>query len=509
MTDQAFGTLTDIISLHDELTPNACALSCDGESVTWGELHDRVGRVAHALTCLDIAPGDKVASLGAPSIAHVVGLLGALRAGACIVPLPTSATGPALDGMLDDCGAKAIMVDAESRALLGSFEDRLRTNKIALDFSSSNWLQLGDMISGATPDLPLARIVPEDDFNIIYSSGTTGVPKGIVHSHDTRMRQALRRSFDLSRASALLLATPLYSNTTLMPMFAAMVHGAQTILMRKFDAARYLAIAAAQRVTHTMLVPVQYWRLLALPDFDQHDLSHFKLKQSTGAPLDAALKRELSERWPGRMIDVFGMTEGGTTCILDIGAHPDKLHTVGQPAPAHDIRLIDEEGRVLPPGATGEVVGRGPFMMTRYHNKPSLTEEIRWRDEYGQIFHRSGDVGRFDADGFLVLLDRKKDVIISGGSNIYASDLEAVLSQHPDVADVAVIGVPSEAWGETPLGLVARRPGGNVEAAALREWANAQLGKTQRLSAIEFRDALPRSSLGKLLKRELRAPYWK
>jgi acyl-CoA synthetase (AMP-forming)/AMP-acid ligase II len=278
--------------------------------------------------------------------------------------------------------------------------------------------------------------------------------------------------------------------------------------MRKFDAARYLALAATERATHTMLVPVQYQRVLALPDFAQHDLSAFEVKQSTGAPMDAALKRALVDRWPGRFVEVYGMTEGGTTCLLDAGAFPDKLATVGRPAPGTDLRVIDDAGRELPRGATGEVIGRSALMMSGYYNAPELTEAFYWRDADGTVFHRTGDVGRFDQDGFLVLLDRKKDVIISGGQNVYATDLEQVLAGHPEVADVAVIGVPSDAWGETPLALVVRRDGSRLEPAALRDWANARVGKMQRLSAVEFRAELPRSALGKVLKRELRAAYW-
>lgn len=147
--------------------------------------------------------------------------------------------------------------------------------------------------------------------------------------------------------------------------------------------------------------------------------------------------------------------------------------------------------------------------MSGYYKAPETTAELYWRDGEGRVFHRTGDIGRFDADGFLHLLDRKKDVIISGGQNVYAADLEAVLAGHPDVADAAVIGVPSDTWGETPLALIVRRPGSSVDGAVLRDWANARVGKMQRLSAVELRDALPRSPLGKVLKRELRAPYWK
>ncbi len=198
------------------------------------------------------------------------------------------------------------------------------------------------------------------------------------------------------------------------------------------------------------------------------------------------------------------MTENGETGILSAHEHPNKLHTVGQPAPGHDIRLIDEEGHELPAGAMGEVVGRSGAMMAGYHRQPAKTREVEWFDAAGQRFIRTGDVGRFDEDGFLVLMDRRKDMVISGGFNIYPSDLEALLRQHPAVDDVAVVGVPSVQWGETPVAFVVRRVGHATEEVQLMAWHNAQSGKTQRLAAVQFIDELPRSAIGKVLKRELR-----
>jgi acyl-CoA synthetase (AMP-forming)/AMP-acid ligase II len=253
-----------------------------------------------------------------------------------------------------------------------------------------------------------------------------------------------------------------------------------------------------------MLVPVQYQRLMARPDFDAHDLSSFRFKFSTSAPFGAALKADVLARWPGGLIEFYGMTEGGGTCILAAHEHPEKLHTVGQPAPGHDIRLIDEQGRELPPGATGEVVGHSGGMMNGYHGRPELTAQAEWRDPSGKRFIRTGDVGRFDADGFLVLLDRRKDMVISGGFNVYPSDLEAVLREHPAVADAAVVGVPSLEWGETPVAFVVRRAEPAIGADELRQWVNSRLGKTQRLAGLRFVDELPRSAIGKVLKRTLR-----
>jgi acyl-CoA synthetase (AMP-forming)/AMP-acid ligase II len=357
---------------------------------------------------------------------------------------------------------------------------------------------------GARP-LPV-EVQPASPFNIIYSSGTTGTPKGIVQPHGMRWVH-VRRGADYAYGpdGTTLLATPLYSNTTLVVFFPTIAAGGCVVLMRKFDAARYLALAERHRATHTMLVPVQYQRIMALPAFGTHDLSSFRFKFCTSAPFSAALKADVLARWPGGLVEFYGMTEGGGTCILRAHEHPDKLHTVGQPAPGHDIRLIDEDGRELPPGATGEVVGHSAGMMSGYHGQPAKTREAEWFDAGGKRFIRTGDVGHFDADGFLVLLDRRKDMIISGGFNIYPSDLEAVLRAHPAVADAAVVGVPSAEWGETPVAYVVRAAGAEAsDAEALRRWANERVGRTQRLAALHWIDELPRSAIGKVLKRELR-----
>jgi long-chain acyl-CoA synthetase len=246
---------------------------------------------------------------------------------------------------------------------------------------------------------------------------------------------------------------------------------------------------------------------MALPDFDRHDLTSFHMKFCTSAPFAAKLKADVLKRWPGGLTEYYGMTEGGGTCMLEAHNFPDKLHTVGKPAEGHDIRLIDEEGQEVPTGEIGEIVGRSGSMMLGYHNQPGKTREAEWYDAEGNRYIRTGDVGRFDADGFLTLMDRRKDMVISGGFNIYPSDLEAVLRQHPGVADVAVVGVPSQEWGESPVAFVVASAGA-PEPGALRAWANERLGKTQRLVDVRYIDELPRSDIGKVLKRQLR-DSWK
>lgn len=518
--DSGFIPFQDMISAHAAANPDGNAFSVEGRSLRWKVLHERVTQVAGALAASGVRPGDKVAVLGFPSLTYVECLFGIVAAGACVVPLPVSASVETLDAMLIDSDARLLFLDPDTGDVMAAMGDQFAMRCLAevIRFGHGGtdgpeytaWLAEA---VGISPHLPQPQA--SDPFNIIYSSGTTGIPKGIVHLHGMRQRQAYRNGFGFGQHSRTLLSTPMYSNTTITPMIGSLAYGGECILMRKFDAGRYLAIAAARRVTHTMLVPVQYKRILGHPEFDCSDLSAFELSQSTGAPMDLALKREILLRWPGRFREVYGMTEGGISCFLDARLHPDKLGTVGRPVHDTEAFLIDEAGRRLPApwkgsaaeDCVGEVVGRSPFMMDGYYKRPDATAEIRWYDDEGRMHHRTGDIGRFDEDGFLTLLDRSKDVIISGGNNIYAADLEAVLARHPDVMDCAVIGVPSAEWGESPLALVVARPGARIDANALRDDINRQVGKTQRLAGVELRDELPRSHLGKLSKKALRAPY--
>jgi acyl-CoA synthetase (AMP-forming)/AMP-acid ligase II len=244
-----------------------------------------------------------------------------------------------------------------------------------------------------------------------------------------------------------------------------------------------------------------------LADFDSFDLSSYQMKTCTSAPFGADLKADILKRWPGGLVEIYGMTEGGGSCLLKAHEFPNKLHTVGQPAPGHDIRIVDESGKEVSRGELGEVVGKSMSIMTGYHNQPKKTAEAEWYSPEGERFMRTGDVGRFDEDGFLVLGDRKKDMIITGGFNVYPSDLEAELAKHEAVAESAVVGIPSREWGETPAAFVVLRPGQLVEAEALRQWLNSRVGKVQRLTWLNIVDVLPRSSIGKVLKRQLRDEF--
>jgi acyl-CoA synthetase (AMP-forming)/AMP-acid ligase II len=406
-------------------------------------------------------------------------------------------------------GATLVFLDGELASGLEPVREPMRGSWITLDDSAASQ-GLSDWLPPAGSEPTPVDIQPEWPFNIIYSSGTTGTPKGIVQPHGMRfghVRRGATPLYGIGPGSVTLVSTPLYSNTTLVPFFQTIALGGTVLLMARFDARRYLELAEQHRVTHTILVPVQYQRIMSVAEFDRFDLSSFRLKLSTSAPFPAALKEDVLRRWPGGLIDVYGMTEGGGTMMLLAHEHPDKLHTVGQPSEGHDVRLIDDDGNEVGPGEMGEVVGHSPATMIGYHNRPEMTAAAEWYSPEGKRFIRTGDVGRFDEDGFLVLMDRKKDMIISGGFNIYPSDIEAVIREHPAVADVAVVGVASERWGETPVAFIVRADDAEDEAAQIMAWANERLGKTQRLAGAELVRELPRSAIGKVLKRELRDGY--
>jgi acyl-CoA synthetase (AMP-forming)/AMP-acid ligase II len=501
--DSEFGTIAELIHQNALRAPHQRALVQGARSIDYATLDAMMDRTACALQRDGFSPGDAIAICADMSIEYAAVFLGALRMGVAVAPLAPGSGAASLQRMLQDAQAKLLFTDAHGADAMGA-PGANAPACIALDGSDvgralEHWLAPQD----AKP-VPV-KVQANWAFNIIYSSGTTGEPKGIVQSHGMRWSHVQRgAAYGYGADTVTLLSTPLYSNTTLVIFFPTLSFGGCVVLMPKFDALGYLKLAKSEHVTHTMLVPVQYQRLLAHPEFDQFDLSSYRVKFSTSAPFAAALKADALKRWPGALIEFYGMTEGGGTCILDAAAFPDKLHTVGRPAEGHDMRLINEQDREVDAGEIGEVVGHSAGMMTGYHGQPEKTRETEWFDPQGKRFIRTGDVGRFDAEGFLTLIDRKKDMLISGGFNVYPSDLEAVLRRHPRVFDAAVVGVPSLQWGETPAAFVVLQAGPALPAQELMDWVNAQVGRTQRLGQLQFIDALPRSPIGKVLKRELR-----
>jgi acyl-CoA synthetase (AMP-forming)/AMP-acid ligase II len=288
--------------------------------------------------------------------------------------------------------------------------------------------------------------------------------------------------------------------TTMLPAFML---GATFVVHRAFDAEAFIATVERERVTHTMLVPSQVIAILNASSFDPARLVSLQMILSLGAPLHRETKDRLNRLLPNRFYELYGLTEGFVT-VLDRDDAERKAGSVGVPPPFYELRIVGDDGRELPAGETGEIVGRGPITMPGYYGRPDLTGQAL-RD--GWLY--TGDLGYVDADGFLYLVDRKKDMIDSGGIKVYPRDIEEIAARHPAVREVAVFGIPHDKWGETPVAAVVLRAGESIAADELKAWINARVAATyQRLDRVVLFDEFPRNAAGKTLKRELRAPFW-
>lgn len=485
------------------------AVVCGDTTYTWAAFGRAIAAVSTHLTASGVRPGDRVVLVAGGSAEYVVALFGALRAGAVIVPLSPMAADDVLERMIADCDPVALFLDAAARARLkGAVAGR---TVIAFDPAAGPTagpaVTVSEIVEAPFDDAGLVDVGPDDGFDIIYSSGTTGVPKGVPHSQAGRSRGPERwphMGFDAD--SVVLVVTPLYANLSFIGTLGGLLPGGTIVVMPKFDERRFHELARRYGATQVAMVPVQCQRILAVPDFDTEPMP-LRATMVTGAPMPLPVKRAMVDRWPGRVFELYSQTEGGPCTELDLKAHPDKLDTVGQPIPTCDVRIVGDDGREAPPGVAGEVVGNsGPYMLTGYFGAAPDTS-TDWHSPEGARFHRSGDIGVLGEDGFLRILDRKKDVIISGGINVYAADIESILVTHPKVEQAVAFGAPSERWGETPVAIVTLHPGESVPADDLKDWANGQVSKFARLSALVVVDEIPRNALGKVVKRDLRERF--
>ncbi|RRR46627.1 long-chain fatty acid--CoA ligase [Mycolicibacter terrae] len=489
------------VAIHAEMRPDAVAFRCRGTDTTWRQLHDRSQRLAGALFRRGISFGDRVLIVMLNHTEYIESVLAINALGAIAVPVNFRLTDPEISYIVSDSGAKGVITDQ----LLAPLIDAVRKNAVGLDVA----VVLGDdyesLIAEPGEPHPGADIPEDTPALIMYTSGTTGSPKGAILSHSNLQAQSLTciQALHTSPESVYFCAAPMFHIAGLGSIAPNLVVGTKTVIhpLGAFNAADTLDAWERERATSVFLVPAQWQLICADPTVRQRDLA-LEVISWGAAPASDTVLRAMAETFPDALnVAVFGQTEmSPITCVLNGADAIRKLGSVGKVIPTIAARVVDDDMNDVPPGQIGEIVYRGPTLMQGYWNKPEATAEAF----AGDWFH-SGDLVRVDDEGFVYVVDRKKDMIISGGENIYCAEVENVLFEHPRIREAAVIGRPDDRWGEVPVAVVAGDE--SLTLSDLEPFLNERLARYKHPKELVLVDELPRNASGKVVKPLLRKTY--
>jgi len=502
--------LSSVLEHRARLTPERVAVVCGSQQLTYAELDAQAHRVAAGLHAIGIRAGDHVA-LSCPNLPlFPVAYFGILKAGAAVVPLNVLLKPREIAYHLRDSGAKAVIAFDGTPEL--PIADMVKA--ACAEAKCPHFIPVPSGLGGLMRDNPTfhpARREPHDTAVILYTSGTTGRPKGAELTHSNMVLNAMsshdmfRPAFDGGTAQNTALVTlPLFHSTAQTCLMNAGLYGGfRLVLLPRFEPGAVLDAFARERIGLWIGVPTMYWALLQHARSTRADVSQvaasLRLCVSGGAPMPAQVLRDFEQTFGVRILEGYGLSETAPVVSFNQLERPTKPGTVGLPIFGVEIRCVDEHDVPQPPGQRGEVVVRGPNVMKGYYENPDATADAK----RGGWF-RTGDIGQFDDDGYLSIVDRKKDMILRGGFNVYPREIEEVLMTHPSVAQAAVVGVPDERLGEEVRAFVVRKPGHAVDETELIAWTREQLASYKYPRSIEFRDTLPMTATGKVLKRELR-----
>jgi len=508
-------TVADLLRASSKSHPDSPAIVGEGRSVTYGELATRTDQLASGLVSWGLGAGDRVAYLARNATEFWELFFGATKAGVAIVPLNFRLSADEIAWILGDAEPAAILVEDHLVDLVPSDYAGRR-----LVFTQSGdevtapegWATYEGWLAEQPAQDPHRDAEGDDLLSLMYSSGTTGRPKGVTTTADAMLWavEAFSAQFDVSEASVSLVPTPYYHIAAGGWSLISLAKGGRIIQFTEVTPQNMLGLMVGHKATHVIMVPTVMQLFITSPEASQADYSSVEHLVYGGSPISETVMIGAQETFGAQLSQSYGLTETiGVTTILKPSDHvvgPDsKLRSAGRAVPGLEVKIVDPDtGQDCPVGVVGEVVTRGPGVTKSYWRNPEATVDAFWPGEW----FRTGDAGYMDSDGYVFLKDRIKDLLMSGGENIYPAEVENAIMAHPDVQEVAVIGAPSEKWGETPVAIVVAKPGTSIEEAELIAFTRERLAHYKCPTAVAFVGELPRNPSGKVLKRELRAPYW-
>jgi acyl-CoA synthetase (AMP-forming)/AMP-acid ligase II len=510
-------TLADMVRDRAKSRGDAIAFEFEGCATTFAGFDIKTNRVANGLKALGVKPHERIAYVGKNSDIYFELMLGAMKANVVMAPVNWRLAGPEVAFIAEDCKAPVLFVGPEFVALIRNLKDKLPGLRtvITTEGGAPEWQDFTAWRDAQSDDDPNVEISPKDIAIQLYTSGTTGKPKGAMLSHANFLNlvqsgsEADKPDWNKwTTDDVSLVAMPVFhiggSGWGVMGFY----HGARSVIAREFDPTRVLDFFEQSAITKLFMVPAAMQFVVRQPRARSVDFSRLKYMLYGASPIPAALLKECIEVFKCGFVQMYGMTETtGTIVALPPEDHVEgleRMRSAGKALPGVELAILDPDGKALPPGEVGEIATRSGSNMAGYWNLPEATARTLGKDGW----LRTGDAGYMDRDGYLYIHDRIKDMIISGGENIYPAEVESALCDHPDIAEAAVIGIPDEKWGEAVKAIVVMKPGKTASAADIVNFTRERIAGYKTPKSVDFIEALPRNPSGKILRRHLRDPYW-
>jgi acyl-CoA synthetase (AMP-forming)/AMP-acid ligase II len=511
---------TDFLSIANAICPERDSIVFESKRWTYGQINERINRLANGLVKLGVGKGDRVGILHVNCNQYIECYFAAAKLGSIFVPLNFRAKADELAYMIGNAEIKTLFVGSRYQDMIKGMLPQLSSVKECISIDRGNGTSYEDLVDSPSSDEVVSEIGDEEITILMYTSGTTGRPKGVPLRHNAFVTYVLDNvdpaSPEIEERN--LFTVPLYHVAGIQAMLAAIYGGRTLVLMRQFEVKEWLETIEREQATRAMLIPTMLKRVIDDPEFSRYNLSSLKVLTYGAAPMPFEVIQKAIGVMPWvRFINAFGQTETAST-ITTLGPDDHRIEgtqeerekklkrltsSIGRPLADVEVKIVDEEGKPLPPLEVGEILARGPRVMTGYWRDEEKTAQVITSDGW----LRTGDMGWMDEDGYIYLAGRADDMIIRGGENISPEEVEEVLRSHPKVEEAAVIGVPDQEWGQQPRAIVVLKKAEALTPEEMMEHCRSKLAGFKRPRSVVFVDALPRNPMGKVLRKKLREEY--